>query len=329
MDRSSIRLVNVAAILVQAFPNSSSGDNVVITIRDIDDATNDVSQASMTYDSGVSWKYSWTPTDAHLFQIDYWNATLDVHYYEYALVGGTPSASLVGSGSGSTLTVLRTKFLKLIDNYNANDLTGTNSSGEIADLCLNDALQLIYSRLKASRYLQAYGSTSLASVVDQAYINLSGIADLDEIVSMKDTTNDVVLYGFPAERYFREVPDPSASTGTPYRFCRIFNRVYLDPRPTAAITYTTEYIKVYPALSSGSDQALIPSKFDDWIMKEARVIWWMMEEPRDIPPIIVKERDEAREIYEGDALSNTHMTLQSSSYFSRGARPGVNPFNHI
>ena len=290
---------------------------MVYSIYDIDDATADVSNSAMTSVTENLFKASWTPAESHNYRVDYFNRTLDVHFYEYVKVTGSITGAPSGSSAGSTLTVLRTRLLKLLDNYNANDLTGTNSSGEVADLCINDALQLIYSIIKSTRHMEGYVSTSLASVADQDYIEISGISDADEIRAIRDTTNDYTLVEITPDQYFRLSPDRSNSTGVPTNYCRLFNRVYLFPRPSDAITYSTEYIKLVARLSADGDQAGIPSKFDDWILKEARVIWFIMEDPRNMPPIIVSERDMAREIYLADMMSGFDLTLQVQSNFRR------------
>ncbi len=301
-DRFSYRLLDQAQTLVQNFPQGSSGDTVVYNIFDIDDNTTDVTNTAMTNESGSLWSAAWTPSESHNFQIEYWHQTLDVRYYEYIKVVGTLVGVPGGAGTGTTLTNLRTRFLKLIDNYNANDLTGTNSSGEVADLCLNDALQLIYAQIKDSRYMQAYSSTGLASTANQSYIELSGITDVDNISSMKDTTNNITLKEIPTHQYFTQVPDAADQTGTPSQYCRIFNRIYLNPRPTAVITYTTEYVKTYTRLASDSDTALIPTKYDDWIYKEAR------------------------EIYINDVMSNFDLVSVSRSHWN-DSEPNAYPYD--
>src|SRR3990167_8078351 len=272
MERSEYRLVDVAHTLLISFPGGASTDTVVISIYDVDDAALDVDKAAMTSVNASNWKYSWTPSQTNNYIITFRNSTLDVEYYLYVKVTGSIAGVAGGSGTGTTLTNLRTRFLKLLDNYNANDLTGTNSSGEVADLCLNDALQLIYAQIKDSKYMQAYPSTGLVSVADQAYIELSGVSDIDAIAAIKDTTNNITLRCISAHEYHTRVADAADQTGTPYEYCRVFNRIYLTPRPTAVITYTTEYIKTYARLSADADTALIPTKYDDWIYKEARVI---------------------------------------------------------
>lgn len=321
MERSEYLPVNTQATLVQSFPSASSGDDVRVTVYNISTATTDINDVAMTYVNGVNWKYTgWTPTTGGMYIVTFTNNTLSVSYYLYANVIGTTAPSPAGGSGGSTLTVLRTKFLKMIDNWNSNDLTGTNSSGEIADLCINDGLQLIYSQLKDSKYMEAYAST-LSSVGGQSYINISGISDADEIRAIKDTTNNWKLLRITAEQYFRESPNPAVITGVPYRYCRIFNRVYLDPQPVTAQTYTVEYVKNYGRLASDSDQALIDSRYDDWIMKEAHCIWMKMEDPASTAlSFLVNERNEAREIYRNDIMSGFDLSIVADSHFTRGRR---------
>lgn len=329
MERQEKFSTNTAYKLLQSFPGSSQTDTVVITIYDVDDAATDVNGSAMTAIGNESWSYNWTPTEAHTYLIKFRNSTLDVNYFLYALVEGQSTSTPSGGLGSTSFQSLRQTFLKLIDQYNSND-TGTNSSDEIAGICINKGLQTIYSLLKASRYLQYYASTALSSTADQAYIELSGISDLDEIVAVKDTTNDITLIGISPERYFREVPDASAQTGTSYRYCRIFNRIYLDPRPTGVINYTVEYLRVYPELVANGDAALLPPKFDDWIYKEARVQWAMMEDAQKVPPIYIRERDDAREIYMADALTNMERNPQQSrSNFGRRSYPRYNYYDHI
>lgn len=318
MDRSEYRLIDTPHTLLQSFPLGSSGDTVTVSIYDVDDATQDVSGAAMTNVSGGTFKYSWQPNQANNFIIDFHNSTLDVHEYLYVKVVGTLTGIPGGSGNGSTLANLRTRFLKRLDRFNANDLTGTNSNGEIADLCLNDALSLIYSKIKDSRYTKAYPSNSLASVAGQSYIELSGITDLDEVVSMQDTTNNITLKEIPYWMYKTQVPDPSESTGTPYRYARLFNRIYLDPQPTAVITYQTDYVKNFARLTNDADQALLPARFDDWIYKEAMVNWFLMERDGEVPVAVLNERNDARETYIGEILSQFDMISESGSHWNDG-----------
>lgn len=316
-DRNQYFVVDQAHDLAQAFPGSSSTDTVTITIFDIDNATTDVNTA-MTYVNNETWKYlNWTPDNNGLYLISFYNSTIDVKYYLYAQVVGNLTFVPGGSGVGSTLANLRTRFLKMIDNYNANDLTGTNSSGEVADLYLNNGLQNIYAIIKASRHLDAYADTSLISVASQSYINLSTITDLDEIVSIKDTSNEITLQCITPAQYFMSTPNPAGRTGVPTQYCRIFNRIYLNAQPTSAITYTTQYKKTYARLTNDSDQALIPSKFDTWIYDEAWVMWLRGEDPGASGAIQLAqaERERTQGIYINDIGSEFDMVPQSASHW--------------
>ena len=332
MDNTlTYRVLDQAQRLMASFPQGATTDDVRITIYSVDDSTTDVNAAAMTNINATDWTYSWTPSESDFFIITYYNATLDVFYKEFCKVSGTLTGVPGGAGTGSTQTVLRSKFLRYIDNYNASDLTGTNSSGDIADICINEALQIIYQMIKSSRYMDAYASTSLASTADQAYIELSAISDLDELLALKDTTNVFTLLEISPWEYFAQVPSPANKTGTPYRYCRIFNRIYLDPRPTAVITYTSEYKKTYARLASDSDTALIPSKFDAWIMEEARIKWLMMEDISNVNAIQVSriERDRIQEIAMADIGSQFNRISQAASNFGlRG--PGTRyDWNHV
>ena len=331
MERSEYRLLDVAATLLISFPGGSASDTVVYSIYDVDDAALDVNAVAMTTVTGENWKASWTPAQTNNYIVTFENRTLDVRYYLYVKVIGTLVAVPGGTGTGTTQSNLRSRFLRLIDNYNANDLTGTNSSGDLADLVINNALQIIYADIKNSIYLDSYASVLLVSTADQAYIELSAVSDLDSLVAIKDTTDDFVLTEIEPYEYFLSSPDPSAVTGVPRWYCRIFNRVYLMPRPTAARTYTTEYKKFFARLASDSDTALIPSKYDPWIYEEARVLWLMGEDPSAVGAIqlAIANRDRIRTIYLDEISANFQSCKQVRSYFdSRNYRRGLDPYYH-
>lgn len=319
MDRSLYRSLS-PQLLSQAFPLGQATDTVTVTITNLTTAAVDTAATAMTNVTATSWTYAWTPALANLYLIDYYNQTLEVHYYEYAQIVGVVPPSAGGVVGSSSLQTLRVKLLKLLDNYNANDLSGTNSSGEIADLCINDALQLIYALIKDSTYMQAYPSTNLVSVIDQEYIDIGGITDADRIVTIRDTTNNMTLECIPYWVLRQEVPNPAQNTGIPIRYARLFGRVYLSPRPTSVIIYTSDYIKFYPQLTANSDTALIPSHYDDWIMKEAMVKWYMMEDKDGVPALAVSERDQARVIYRNDIMSEYDLTPEAQSHWNERGR---------
>ena len=327
MDNRLYVLNSQAQTFLQAFPLSQSNDSVLITIYDVDDAATDINAVAMTFvkvdgDTTV-WSYAWAAasiTQNNNYIVTFYNATRDVRYYAYVRVVGSLTGTPGGAGTGSTLSTLRKSLLIEVDRWSTtsgNDLTGDASSGDLATRAINRALQTIYSLIKDSKYMQAYASTGLVSVANQAFIELSGISDLDEIVAMKDATNNVTLRWIPPTQYFMDIPDPSEDTGVPIQYTRIFNRVYLRPRPTAAITYTTEYQKNYADLSADGDTALIPSKYNYWILAEAQVEWFKVEDPYNIPAIILSEREDKRAIGMKDVMAAFGEVLVADSYWGR------------
>lgn len=318
MERNTYRIVNQAQTLLQAFPDAGSADDVRITIYDVDDAATDVNDVVMTYVSGVTWKYSWTPTQNNNFIVSYKNGSQDnITHYEYVKVSGEIAGVPGGAGVGSTLTVLRKAFLIQIDNYNANDLTGDASSGDLATKSINKALQKIYSIVKDEKFMEAYPSTALVSVSGTDYIALSGISDLDEIKNIMDTTNRYKLVYIPFWKYREWSPNPSLVTGTPTHYTKLFERLYLYPRPNAAITYTTDFVKSYAELSADGDVALLPSKYNYWIYAEAEVEWYKMQDPYNIPQIVLTERQRCYDIALQDIMSAFNENLQADGIFFR------------
>lgn len=331
MERQTYVLNGTNHYLLQTFLESASTDDVVVDIYNVSTSSVELAETAMTFVRVNDWKYTgWTPSATGFYIVTYLNKTMGVKFFEYIQVVGTLTGVPGGAGTGSTQATLRTKFLKLIDNYNAADLSGTNSSGEVADLCINEGLQIIYQDIKASRYMDGYASSALVSTSGQSYIELSAISDLDELMGLQDTTNDISLQEISAWRYFSEVPSPSNVTGTPYRYCRIFNRIYLDPQPDAGITYTTPYKKTYARLASDSDVALIPSKFDGWIYAEARLWWLMMEDMNNSAALsaAMSERNRIREIALDDIGSQFNAVSVSKSHFRKSRLQG-NPYNHL
>lgn len=308
---------NVAQTLLQSFPGSATTDDVRITIYDVNTSTTDVNAAAMTSIGNDTFSYSWTPTGAHTYLIRFNNVTLDVNDYLYAYVVGSSTPGVSGSVSGSSLTTLRKEFLIQVDNYNADDLSGDGSSGDLAVKSINKALQKIYSMVKDSKFMQAYPSTALVSASGTDYIDLGGITDLDEIASIEDTTNKYKLIKIPFWRYREWAPDPSNVTGTPTHYARLFNRIYLYPRPTAVVTYTTDYVKAYGDLSSGSDQALLPSKYNYWIYAEAEVEWYKMIDANAVPQIVLAERERCEKIAMNDIFSGFNDNTVNDSIFGR------------
>ena len=86
MDRHVFRVINELQVLMQSFPGGSSSDTVTITIFDLTDNVTDVNGVAMTYVTLNTWKYEWTPLEAHFYSIDFYNAQQDTHFYEYTEV---------------------------------------------------------------------------------------------------------------------------------------------------------------------------------------------------------------------------------------------------
>lgn len=321
MDRAEYIQNGLAKIILQSFPQSLPTDVVTIDIYNASTGAVDTASTAMTYVSGTTWKYAWTPGSVATFIATFYDATLDVRDYAYFSSVGSITGVPSPAGLGSTLTTLIAKFLKTIDNYNANDIDPTvvNSSGELAKISINYGLQKIYAQIKDSKYMRAYPTTALISTPSQSYIDLGAVSDLDEIETIQDQTNNITLLSFSAWKYFFEIPNPSRSTGTPFRYARVFNRIYLDPQPTATITYNCFYIKNFADLSGGTDQALIPSKYDEWIIEEARVKWLMMEDITNSQAIeeAKAERDDCRAFYLADVMSQFDKVSQTQSHWTR------------
>jgi len=325
-ERSENFILNRTNTLLQTFELGGSGDDVRVSIYDIDDSNLDIDDVAMTHVAALgnsnSWKYDWvSPNQSNLFHITFFNKTLDVKFFLYARLAGSITGSPTGATEGETLTNLRDDFLIAnVDMYNANDLSGTNSMGDKADRCINKGLQKIYGIISDTTWLESNPSTSLASTADQDFIELSGISDLDHIKNITDTTNDLRLTRIPFWRYRELVPDPSNATGVPTNYARLFNRIYLTPRPTSAITYTVDYQKNIANLSSDSDRAGIPVKFNYWILAEAHVFWQTMIDPADRAAIasIRETVADARVQALRDIYANYEGELVSQSQFDRG-----------
>lgn len=199
--------------------------------------------------------------------------------------------------SHTTLSKLIVKFLKALDSYNANDLTvsdtdtDSDTAGERARVCLNLALQSIYGIAKDTKYLQSYPVTSLSSTASQDFIDLDPEAYLDEIDAITDTTNDVMLIKRSWTWYRSHFTDPSNTSGVPRYYCRRNNRIYLAPRPDASYTYTIDFVKLTKDLELPNDLPLLPTQFDPWIIAEAKVWWYGMEDPTQVPQSVINERD--------------------------------------
>lgn len=219
------------------------------------------------------------------------------------------------------------KLLKTLDNYNSSDLTRSttsldqNTSGEIAGLSINYALHTCYDLIKDSKYLQALPVETLISTANQEWLALDIEPQLDEIESIVDLTNDFKLVRKSWAWYKRNFPDSSQTTGTPTYYIRRSDKVYLAPRPASAITYETTYIKNQGDLVLDGDLPLLPTHYDYWIIAEAMVEWAKMEDPKNIPPILIRERDDKRQIAINAIMSNFDNESQSESHWNQSGDP--------
>ena len=221
----------------------------------------------------------------------------------------------------SNLGQLIKKLLLSVDSYNSTDLTIETPSnttvdglGERARLCINFALHECYKLVKDSRYLESPGPQTISSVANQDYIDLDSITELDDIESITEATNKLKLTRKSWNWYRRMVPDPSNATGVPGFYIRRNNRVYLTPRPTSAISYIFDFRKFTDDLSDEGQFSLLPSKYDGWIIAEAKVKWSEMEDPSAVPALYIEERNDVRQNSIDDILTSYDRVIQSGSH---------------
>ena len=220
------------------------------------------------------------------------------------------------------LVDLIVKFLMAIDSYNDADLTisdsdtNTDSLGERARICLNLGLSNIYSLIKDSKYLQAMPTTALASTASQAWIQLDIVPQIDDVEMVMDTDSDIALMRKSWAWYRKNYPDPSSATGTPNTYIIRNDRLYLAPTPTSVITYTVDYKKLTEDLELAGDLPLVPSPYDAWIIAEAKVKWYEMEDPTSVPPLIISERNDIRQNSIDAVMTGYNKIRVSASHFN-------------
>lgn len=223
--------------------------------------------------------------------------------------------------TSTSFSELIKKFLKAIDNY-ASDLTRSttstdqNTTGEVAGICINLALHKCYDLVKISKYLQALPTTSLVSTASQDYIELEILSNLDEIESIMDTSNNIRLLRKSWNFYRKNYPDPSKVNGNPIIYARRNNRIYLAPRPTTAITYTTDFVKLTNDLVNDGDVPLLPTNYDYWVIDEAKVIWAEMEDADSVPQSFKESRADSRQTAMNAILSGFDQELEAESHWN-------------
>lgn len=222
----------------------------------------------------------------------------------------------------STLSKLIVKLLMALDQYNSTDTgvsdadTTVDTAGERARVCINLALHRIYSLIKDSKYLESYPVSTLSSSPNQDFIELDPEAFLDDIESISDETNQYSLEQKSWSWYKRNVPDPAQVTGDPLYYIRRGNRVYITPRPTSVIQYVFSFRKLTVDLKLPNDLPLIPVQYDTWIIHEARVEWYVMEDPSSVPALVISERDDTRAAALGSVNTSFDRVIQSGSHFA-------------
>lgn len=224
----------------------------------------------------------------------------------------------------TTLIELIKLLLRRVDSYNANDLTlsktGTteNTSGEIARISLNFALQKMYSLIKDSRYLESYPTTKLKTTIGQDFIDLDEEASLDEIEAVTDASINQIKYVRRSWNWYRRnFPAPSNSTGEPKFYIRRNNRMYLAPRPNVERTLTIDFRKFAGDLKLNNDLPLLPTPFNYWIVAEAAYLWFQTEDPESVPQTVIADRDDARVTAIGAINSDYDSSLQTRSALNR------------
>lgn len=220
----------------------------------------------------------------------------------------------------STLNQLITKLLMSLDAYNSTDTgvsdadTTVDSSGERARICLNRALMTIYSLIKDSKYLDSYPSTRLSSTAGTDYIELDPEAYLDTIESVQETTNQKIKLQRKSWSFYRKhFADPSQTTGDPIFYIPRGNRMYLAPRPASSVPYTIDFRKIPQELKNGGDIPLIPTHLDFWLIDEAVVLWYMMEDPSSIPEQVLLQRADSRQQGMNSVNESFDRILQAGS----------------
>ena len=215
------------------------------------------------------------------------------------------------------------KLLVAIDSYNSADLsistptTTVDTLGERARHAINNALQLMYDLIKDSKYMDAFPTTALVSEALVDFIQLDEVTKLDDIESILDTTNNFKLIRKSWSWYRHNFPDPSTSTGIPKWYIRRENRIYLAPRPSGPLTYTTDFRKLTDDLKKNGDLPLIPTRYDYWIVAEAKVKWAEMEDPSAVPALYISERDDQRQTALSSIFSGYDQASQMGSCVNR------------
>lgn len=124
----------------------------------------------------------------------------------------------------------------------------------------------------------ADGTTTVQTVVGDLFSDSdsrtdTAIVDIDQILSMKENDNDVIVNHIPPDRYFELYPSANMSTGTPAEVYTLWNgRVYWGPTPAASTPYYIEYFKIPTELAS-TDSLPFENKYDPLVTALVRMEW--------------------------------------------------------
>lgn len=235
--------------------------------------------------------------------------------------------------NNSTFIVLIRKLLRSLDQFNSTDLTladtnnpNRDTSGVRAGLCINRALQKIYDLIKDSKYMDSFPTTSLSTTIDQDFIDLDEETTLDDIEAITDTANDYRLTRRSWSWYKSHFPDPSQSSGIPQYYIRRDTRIYLAPRPNGVINYTVDFRKFTGDLKVHDDLCILPTRYDYWIIDEALVNWYSMEDPSSVPELIILERNNSRQTALESIFTSYDRILQAGSN-TEGDSLGIFPYS--
>jgi len=211
--------------------------------------------------------------------------------------------------------------------YNPAEPSGTNSSLELAGICTNNALHKIYDLIKGSKYTEALPTTRYSSVANQAYIDLDDECYLDDVESIVDTVNQIQLTRKSWWWYRRNFPAYDTQSGVPIFYIRRRNRIYLAPTPTSVINYTLDFQKMQKDLVADGEISLIPTHYDYWIIAEAMVEWYMMEDKDNVPQSVKDERDRSKQLAMDSIFTGYNTNLQSTSHF--GGDDWIDPKGYV
>ena len=179
--------------------------------------------------------------------------------------------------SKTTISTLLTKIKRRAD-Y---DIVDENTDNLLIDM-LNDSIKRVKGLLlDRGLFRDISKNGTLTTIASQAYVDLdvAGITDLDEIISMPDRTADRTIQYIPYEKFISMYPDPTAyTTSTPVNAAMFNNRIYFGPTPSEILTLYFDYIQTFADVTTVSSLpfeskydpvliAMVVSEFTEWIDK--------------------------------------------------------------